>query len=113
MGRSGLRASPAHLHFQVHDDHRFGKHETLNPYVFLVSLCQGRGVADLGRKKTFASKLGKRHQFVRFREGPRPDYILVAKKLKTLWLQPQFKIPRAKWVSRPVSPARRKLVTIR
>jgi murein DD-endopeptidase MepM/ murein hydrolase activator NlpD len=113
VGRSGLRASPAHLHFQVHDDHRFAKYDTLNPYDFLVSLCQGRGVADLGRKKTFSSKFGKEHQFVRFREGPRPDYILVAKKLKTLWLKPQFKIPRAKWVSRPVSPARRKLVTVR
>ena len=67
VGRSGLRSSPAHLHFEVHEDHRFGKDETLNPYDFLVSLCQGRGVTDLGHKKLFSSKLRKTHQLVGYR----------------------------------------------
>jgi murein DD-endopeptidase MepM/ murein hydrolase activator NlpD len=113
VGRTGLRGSPAHLHFQVHADHQFSKDEILYPYDFLVSLCQGRSVADLGLKKTFSSKLGRRQQFVRFREGPRSDLILVANKPQRSWLEPRLKIPHAKWVSRPVSLARRKLVTAR
>jgi len=51
VGRSGLRNSPAHLHLQVYADHRLGKNDLLNPYSFLVQLCQGRGVRDLHHQR--------------------------------------------------------------
>ncbi len=47
VGRTGIRQSAAHLHFQVYADHRLGKNELLNPYYFLVQLCRGVGVTDL------------------------------------------------------------------
>lgn len=47
VGRTGLRQSAAHLHFQVYADHRLGKDELLNPYNSLVQLCHGIGVTDL------------------------------------------------------------------
>lgn len=47
VGRTGIRQSAAHLHFQVYADHRLSKNELLNPYYFLVQLCHGVGVTDL------------------------------------------------------------------
>ena len=47
VGRTGLRQSAAHLHFQVYADHRLGKDALLNPYDSLVQLCHGLGVTDL------------------------------------------------------------------
>lgn len=47
VGRTGLRESAAHLHFQVYADHRLCRDELLNPYLFLVQLCHGEGVTDL------------------------------------------------------------------
>jgi murein DD-endopeptidase MepM/ murein hydrolase activator NlpD len=47
VGRTGIQDSQAHLHFQVYADHRLSRDELLNPYTFLVQLCQGRGVTDL------------------------------------------------------------------
>lgn len=51
VGRTGLRESVAHLHFQVHADHRLSKDNLLNPYGFLVQLCHGIGVTDLYQPK--------------------------------------------------------------
>ncbi len=51
VGRTGIQASAAHLHFQVYADHRLGKDELLNPYGFLVQLCHGIGVTDLYQPK--------------------------------------------------------------
>jgi hypothetical protein len=51
VGRTGLRTSEAHLHFQVYADHRLCKDDLLNPYNFLVQLCQGIGVTDLSQPK--------------------------------------------------------------
>lgn len=47
VGRTGLRQSAAHLHFEVYADHRLDKNDLLNPYYFLVQLCHGVGVTDL------------------------------------------------------------------
>jgi murein DD-endopeptidase MepM/ murein hydrolase activator NlpD len=47
VGRTGLQESAAHLHFQVYADHRLCKDDLLNPYNFLVQLCNGIGVTDL------------------------------------------------------------------
>ncbi|MFA5112373.1 MAG: peptidoglycan DD-metalloendopeptidase family protein [Desulfobaccales bacterium] len=51
VGRTGVVTSAAHLHFQVYADHRLCRDELLNPYGFLVQLCQGIGVTDLNRPK--------------------------------------------------------------
>ncbi|MEW6658966.1 MAG: peptidoglycan DD-metalloendopeptidase family protein [Thermodesulfobacteriota bacterium] len=51
VGRTGIRQGQAHLHFQVYADHRLGKDELLNPYHFLVQLCQGIGVEDLSHQR--------------------------------------------------------------
>jgi len=51
VGRTGIRQGQAHLHFQVYADHRLGKDELLNPYNFLVQLCQGIGVEDFYRQR--------------------------------------------------------------
>jgi murein DD-endopeptidase MepM/ murein hydrolase activator NlpD len=47
VGRTGIRESAAHLHFQVYADHRLSRDDLLNPYNFLVQLCRGVGVSDL------------------------------------------------------------------
>ncbi len=47
VGRTGVKESEAHLHFQVYADHRLARDELLNPYDFLVQLCHGHGVTDL------------------------------------------------------------------
>ena len=47
VGRTGLRTSPAHLHFQVYADQRLDRNDLLNPYYLLVQLCHGVGVTDL------------------------------------------------------------------
>lgn len=51
VGRTGLRESLAHLHFQVYADHHLCKESLLNPYGFLVQLCHGVGVTDLYQPK--------------------------------------------------------------
>lgn len=112
VGRSGLSSSPAHLHFQVHADHHFTSNEIINPYDFLVSLCQGRGVADLGLKKTFSSKFIERRQIVRYREGPRPEYFMVIKKPLITWLKPHKSIQPANWAPQPKLHPRQKIITV-
>jgi murein DD-endopeptidase MepM/ murein hydrolase activator NlpD len=47
VGRTGLRASPAHLHFQIYADQRLDRNDLLNPYYLLARLCHGVGVTDL------------------------------------------------------------------
>jgi len=51
VGRTGMRTSAAHLHFQVCPDHLRGKDNLINPYPFLVQLCRGVGVTDLNQPK--------------------------------------------------------------
>ena len=51
VGRTGLRESAAHLHFQVYADQRLCRDELLNPYLFLVQLCHGEGVTDLSNQQ--------------------------------------------------------------
>jgi peptidoglycan LD-endopeptidase LytH len=51
VGRTGVRQDSPHLHLQVYAGHRFSRDELLNPYGFLVQLCNGRGVNDLWDQK--------------------------------------------------------------
>ena len=51
VGRTGLRTSPAHLHFQVYADQRLDRNYLLNPYYLLVRLCRGVGVTDLNDRQ--------------------------------------------------------------
>ncbi|MCL4503828.1 MAG: peptidoglycan DD-metalloendopeptidase family protein [Deltaproteobacteria bacterium] len=51
VGRTGVRNSPAHLHFQIYANHGLAKDELFNPYYFLVQLCHGTGVTDLNQQK--------------------------------------------------------------
>jgi murein DD-endopeptidase MepM/ murein hydrolase activator NlpD len=51
VGRTGVRRSSAHLHFQVYADHHLKNNVLLNPYGLLVQLCHGVGVTDLHHHK--------------------------------------------------------------
>lgn len=62
VGRTGLQQSEAHLHFQVYADQRLCKDELLNPYNFLVQLCQGIGVTDLYLPKVARLNLNQEMQ---------------------------------------------------
>lgn len=46
VGRTGVTWSSPHLHLQVYVDSDFERDELVNPFGFLVQLCNGRGVAD-------------------------------------------------------------------
>jgi murein DD-endopeptidase MepM/ murein hydrolase activator NlpD len=59
VGNTGTRSSPAHLHFQVYPDRLLYREELQNPYSFLVQLCNGVGVTDLGQPQ-YARKLDPR-----------------------------------------------------
>lgn len=47
VGRTGIQRDAPHLHLQVYADHNFDRSSLLNPYEFLVQLCDGKGVTDL------------------------------------------------------------------
>lgn len=51
VGRTGLRNSAPHLHFQVYAGHHLCKENLVNPYFFLVQLCHGSGVSDLPHQR--------------------------------------------------------------
>jgi murein DD-endopeptidase MepM/ murein hydrolase activator NlpD len=51
VGRTGIVwDSTSHLHFQVYVDHNFERDELVNPFGFLVQLCNGKGVTDMARR---------------------------------------------------------------
>ena len=112
VGCSGLRFSNAHLHFQVHADHQFSRDGTMNPYGFLVSLSQGRGVADLGRPKTFSGKLAAKYKLVRYRETSKRAYFTVFNKPLVTWVKPDKSVPPANWEPQPNLHPHRKLFTV-
>lgn len=72
VGRTGVKQSAAHLHLQVYADHRLCKDELLNPYDFLVRLCQGIGVTDLYHPKIARLHEGSELQVSNIQVARRP-----------------------------------------
>lgn len=121
VGHTGTISSAPHLHFQVHADQSFSKDSALNPYEALVSLCQGRGVTDLGspkphfsqarglRQKTFSSGTFRREYFLLGKKPTSIKSTLIEvrdggpsfpKEAGLVWRipNPTWKLPRAKFL---------------
>ncbi len=57
VGGTGIQQDAAHLHLQVYSDHRFNSDILLNPYRFLVQLCNGVGVTDVAHQKNSRGRI--------------------------------------------------------
>jgi peptidoglycan LD-endopeptidase LytH len=104
VGRTGTTNSSPHLHFQVHTNHGCQKDTVLNPYDALVSLCQGQGVADLGRPKLRLAHMIEGQGKVYTLHASRPDLFLAAqesppsRRTALVW-----QVPQSNWkVARPM-----------
>lgn len=104
VGRTGTTTSAPHLHFQVHHGQDFAKESVLNPYDALVSLCQGRGVADLGGPRLRVAQMAEGRGKVYTLNASRPDLFLAAQESRPGRRSPLvWQVPQSNWkVARPM-----------